>query len=62
MMTATPNFLYHIINYFQFFLQTLFFKFFTFEKKLNFSEKMPSEGLKLVILLHTCTVLSFEAS
>ena len=26
---------------------------FTFEKILNFSEKMPSESLELVILLHT---------
>ena len=30
-----------------------FLKIFTFEKNLNFSEKMPTEGLELLILLHT---------
>ena len=37
MTTVIPNlFLYHFINYFHFFLQTIFFKNFTFEKFLNF--------------------------
>ena len=38
-----------------------FWKIHTFEKIYNFSEKKPTEGLELMILLHT-QVLSFGAS
>ena len=51
---SQPNFfLYHFGNYFQFFFTKRIFKSFHFWKKINFSEKMPSDGLELVILLHT---------
>jgi hypothetical protein len=54
MMTATPTFFWLIQTlYGHQFLLKPFFKIFTFEKNPNFSEKKPSEGLELVILLHT---------
>jgi hypothetical protein len=48
-----PNFfLHHFINYFRFFYKKDFEKFLVLQKNHNFSEKTPSEGLELVILLH----------
>ena len=53
MMTATPTFFLYkpyipIIFYYKH-----FFNYSVLKKNLNFFEKMPSEGLELVILLHT---------
>ena len=54
MKTANPTFFWLIQTlYAHQFLLKQFFKIFTFEKNPNFSEKKPSEGLELVILLHT---------
>ena len=53
MIKANQNFFVLFYLLFPIFLQKEFLKNFTFEKIPNFSEKLPSEGLELVILLHT---------
>ena len=54
MMTATSTFFVLHKPYMRIiFLLKQFFKIFTSEKNLDFSGKLPSEGLELVILLHT---------
>ena len=54
MMTATPSFFVLYKPYMPIiFNWNHFFQIFTFEKNLNFCEKFPTEGLELLILLHT---------
>ena len=51
MMTATQNLFCIILLIISILLQRGFRKNFTFEKIHDFSEKKPSEGLEVVILL-----------